>query len=309
MNLEEREQFKKWMNFLENDCSITNAFFFEQDRSIGVWTRRANITGDEYERVFEKMYPNQRKNEKDEDFEIRKSQRKNFFTSPEINLILSEDRNQNDDEKIMLDYIFGKFWKCFIKIKNYEENETLLNEIETELKEWVIVYEKYINPTINKLSVMELNSLKEMFQNRNNQFLLQKGIISNILNINQIKILKSKENNPNRFFETLDYSQKVSITDLLKEYKPITPYIHEFVFHIPEFLRLYKDVNIFNTEGLEKLNDFTTEDYFKSTNRKFNNENRQIEKIEYIRQLMNKKNRVDLYQLNFGLEDLGIDDE
>ena len=37
--------------------------------------------------------------------------------------------------------------------------------------------------------------------------------------------------------------------------------------HIPEFLEKYKDVNVFNIQGLEKLNDFTTEYFFKSTNK------------------------------------------
>jgi hypothetical protein len=48
----------------------------------------------------------------------------------------------------------------------------------------------------------------------------------------------------------------------------VTPYIHIFVSHFHEFLELHGDLNLFNQEGLEKLN-LT---YVKST------ENRQIKK-------------------------------
>ena len=65
--------------------------------------------------------------------------------------------------------------------------------------------------------------------------------------------------------------------------------------HIPEFLEKYKDVNVFNIQGLEKLNDFTTEYFFKSTNKNLTDN-------KYIEQLMNKKNRIDFYQLNLNFE-------
>ena len=37
--------------------------------------------------------------------------------------------------------------------------------------------------------------------------------------------------------------------------KNITPYIHAFVHHVPEFLEKYGNLNFFNQQGLEKLND------------------------------------------------------
>ena len=36
----------------------------------------------------------------------------------------------------------------------------------------------------------------------------------------------------------------------------IKPYIHAFVFHIPEFLEKFKKLSSYNFQGLEKLNDF-----------------------------------------------------
>ena len=47
----------------------------------------------------------------------------------------------------------------------------------------------------------------------------------------------------------------------------VTPYMHAFVFHLHEFVHLYKDINAFNCQGLEKLNDISTGHYFKSTNK------------------------------------------
>lgn len=47
----------------------------------------------------------------------------------------------------------------------------------------------------------------------------------------------------------------------------VTPYIHAFVAHLHEFVHLYKDINVFNCQGLEKLNDLSTTHYFMSTNR------------------------------------------
>lgn len=49
--------------------------------------------------------------------------------------------------------------------------------------------------------------------------------------------------------------------------KTVTPYMHAFVAHLHEFVRLYKDINAFNCQGLEKLNDISTGQYFKGTNK------------------------------------------
>ena len=63
----------------------------------------------------------------------------------------------------------------------------------------------------------------------------------------------------------------------------ITPYIHAFVHHLHEFVELYGDVNLFNQQGLEKLNDQTTTQFFRGTNKK-----------EYLKQLLNKRNRMEV---------------
>jgi hypothetical protein len=61
----------------------------------------------------------------------------------------------------------------------------------------------------------------------------------------------------------------------------ITPYINTFVHHLHEFVELYGNVKVFNQQGLEKLNDQTTTQFFRGTNRK-----------EFLKQLLNKRNRI-----------------
>lgn len=47
--------------------------------------------------------------------------------------------------------------------------------------------------------------------------------------------------------------------------KSIPPYMHLLVSHIPQFLEIYGTIAPFS-QGLEKLNDDLTKDYFRSTN-------------------------------------------
>ena len=67
-----------------------------------------------------------------------------------------------------------------------------------------------------------------------------------------------------------------------------TPYIHVFVNHLHELSELHGDINNYNQQGLEKLNDLTTTHFFRNTNRKQN----------YIKQMMEKRNRLELYSIN-----------
>lgn len=69
----------------------------------------------------------------------------------------------------------------------------------------------------------------------------------------------------------------------------ITPYMHAFVYHVPEFMRVYKNLDLFNLQGLEKLNDISTLIYHRSTNKK-NNKN-------FLKQMFEKQNRMELFIL------------
>ena len=70
----------------------------------------------------------------------------------------------------------------------------------------------------------------------------------------------------------------------------ITPYIHAFVFHLHEFVKQYKVINYFNLEGVEKKNDLIKHQIFSATNRK----KQSLEKTDYLMQLMQKQNRIDV---------------
>jgi hypothetical protein len=48
-------------------------------------------------------------------------------------------------------------------------------------------------------------------------------------------------------------------------------------------IQLHGDVSLFTMQGLEKLNDFTTQHYFNSTNRQ----------TDYLFQLIRKRNRIE----------------
>lgn len=63
----------------------------------------------------------------------------------------------------------------------------------------------------------------------------------------------------------------------------VTPYMHAFVFHLHEFVHLYRDINAFNCQGLEKLNDISTGQYFKSTNKG----------ATALHQMLKKRNRME----------------
>ena len=42
--------------------------------------------------------------------------------------------------------------------------------------------------------------------------------------------------------------------------------MHALVSHVPEFLKLYGNIEFFTQQGMEKYNDITSKNYFRSTN-------------------------------------------
>ena len=119
-------------------------------------------------------------------------------------------------------------------------------------------------------------------------------VLSNFLIlIERIKLftLDPKNNPPNSIAQLKsDLSDWLGLYLTLKDGK-ITPYVHAFVFHVPEFIEKYDDVNIFNMQGLEKLNDFSTIYYHRSTNKQRKNK-------KYLIQLLQKRNRIEFFTLN-----------
>jgi hypothetical protein len=102
-------------------------------------------------------------------------------------------------------------------------------------------------------------------------------------------------------------SLKSFLTDYLfvsKKYRyseKLSPYLHCFIFHYCQMLELHGNIHLFNTQPNEKLNDFLTKYYHRSTNKNMNK--------KYLLQLIQKRNRLEFYNLNGELEDFYSSDE
>ena len=80
----------------------------------------------------------------------------------------------------------------------------------------------------------------------------------------------------------------VKFTELYQS-KDVTPYIHAFAMHVPEFLRMYGNISSYTQQGLEKLNDFTTKYYQRSSNHRT---------YESFQQILEKHNWLELLENN-----------
>ena len=108
---------------------------------------------------------------------------------------------------------------------------------------------------------------------------------------NTIKLYGVQSNQMNLIeLETRLQIWLVAYSKLNESDNSITPYVHSFVFHMPEFLRKHNDINQFNMQGLEKLNDLATQYYHNSTNRNKKNN-------VYITQILAKRNRIEFFNL------------
>lgn len=85
-----------------------------------------------------------------------------------------------------------------------------------------------------------------------------------------------------------DLLQWLSLFKNIYGAKNITPYMHAFVFHMPEFINLHGNINRYNLQGLEKLNDITTQIYHRSSNKK----------ETFLKQILEKRNRQEFYLIN-----------
>lgn len=78
--------------------------------------------------------------------------------------------------------------------------------------------------------------------------------------------------------------------------KNITPYIHIFVFHVPEFIAKHRNLNQFTMQGLEKLNE-VKKDFFRKTNRSKDKFTSQLLQIENHREFNSLKGKIsELYE-------------
>lgn len=73
----------------------------------------------------------------------------------------------------------------------------------------------------------------------------------------------------------------------LYQTKDVTPYMHAFSMHVPEFLCLHGNITMFTQQGLEKLNDLTTKYFQRGTNH---------HDEEALRQILERSNRLEALQ-------------
>ena len=64
----------------------------------------------------------------------------------------------------------------------------------------------------------------------------------------------------------------------------VTPYMHAFAMHVPESMSLHGDVVAFTQQGLEKLNDLTTQHFQRSSD---------YRDYEALKQILEKWNRIE----------------
>ena len=67
-------------------------------------------------------------------------------------------------------------------------------------------------------------------------------------------------------------------------------------------LELHGNIHLYSTQPNEKLNDFCTQYYHRNTSKKNNNK-------EYLLQLVQKRNRIEFYNLEGELDDFKTSDE
>jgi len=69
--------------------------------------------------------------------------------------------------------------------------------------------------------------------------------------------------------------------------KDVTPYMHALHTHVPEFLKLHKNLEYYTQQGMEKYNDTVSKDYFRSSNHRG---------ITSLQQIFLKKHRIQLLE-------------
>ena len=125
---------------------------------------------------------------------------------------------------------------------------------------------------------------------------------SNVFNGFWVLFCKIKDYTPATDLNLLDRHLRIWLFHYIpflttSEYT-LSPYVHIFVFHIKELLELHGNINLYNTQGLERLNSTQSSTYFRTSNKHTGGQS------SYIKQLVDSKNRNDFHNLNGNIQDL-----
>lgn len=116
------------------------------------------------------------------------------------------------------------------------------------------------------------------------------------------QMTKSYTNNPYDLSFPISYLESelkkwlVRYLKLNAGFDNLSCYAHAFCFHVPQMIKIHGDINIFNCNGIEKLNDFASQYFHFCTNKHKKN-------LDYLRQMLEKRNRIEFYTLDGKLTD------
>lgn len=208
-------------------------------------------------------------------------------------IIVSDENDGIDlDQRIALKK-FESFLIVNCNITNplvYSQQKNLKISFRTfDAKERVTIFEKLFED--EKCGFVEVFANYKILEEHNFQV---ENFVWNEFRIiyNKIKAFDEGELISGENFNMASF--KESLKQWLRYYKkldPMTntsPYIHAFVFHMPDFLERHGSINLYNCQGLEKLNDFSTKYYHNSTNKHKQNRS-------FIVQLIKKMNRMEMF--------------
>ena len=183
-------------------------------------------------------------------------------------------RSLNQNERLA---IFEKLFSKELQF-DFEENPDDYNVKVKKVRPLCLIF-----PGINDLSLRRLNDI----------FLNFKRILNMIKSENYQELIPKLKIKLKKWLEAYI---------LVPEQQSITPYIHIFCFHIPEFIQTHGNINLFSMQGLENLNSFSKINYFRQTNRN---------KTQFTSMLLEKMNRMNFYHLGgrLNIDEIDAGDE
>jgi hypothetical protein len=190
-----------------------------------------------------------------------------------------------------------------IMFRNFNGNERL--RIFEEL------FKKYLGPLEKGNNIFKRKNFNDLYPsdlNENFNFTFENEVwLEFHLILKMIKQFKTKPFDPEilRPKLTLWLRAFLKISQINRNFKTIGPYLHIWSFHLIELLQIHKNLNIFNTQGLEKLNGFCIQYYHTSTNKQVG---RDETKNKYLKQLISKRNRLEFSILSGEFNDFFEED-
>jgi hypothetical protein len=209
------------------------------------------------------------------------------ITGKLINLLLHQIKSLDKDEN---DYTHQKKFYAYLEtigIKNPSKYE----KVETENSTKMVLTIRSLNgqDCLMALKHMDLNTVFKQVSEKN---LSKKKISDTFREFYAIyNKIKEKFYVENTLPLEVDTSNWLDLFNRCFASKHVTPYMHLFASHLCFFVESYGDVNLFNMQGLEKLNDFTTGQFFRATNKN----------KYYVGQILSQRNRLEDYR-HLGIE-------